>query len=1851
MVSSEIIINLQMKEEWGNTLNCPEEISNLAREKLEVFKASIRDNGTYKDPIYKGAQSASQQISSDYGSRFLIELIQNAYDAHPPDRTDGRIKILLVREENEGELLYIANQGHGFLWGDVESLCSVGTSNKPIGQSVGNKGLGFRSVRYITDNPQVYSKSEMGLSEVFDGYCFRFARGGDFDGLFQEGHHRELAKKDIPFFHIPIPLTNQPAIVQKFAGEGFSTVIRLPLTNESALQSVIRLFADMRSQDVPLLLFLRRINSLEIIVDGDPEKSVSLSRDSKPLRFQGPRYDGDEYSCVNLGRGDKYFIAWHMIPEAKVKAVIRESIVQRQLHPSWEDWDGDGELAVAVKLNGDVISPRLYTYLPMGDQAKCPFHGYLHGSFYPKADRTNLNTSIPVNGLYIDEAARLCARTVLILRKMHGDAGGVFSQAERETAIVDLLAWNSSQGIEREEVAAAPILMRGAFRELGINFSESDILPIAPRKRGDDWGTPEEVWRWDQPDLRIFGADSLARIPQAAILSPKLGQQRLDRLEEFISNGDDNLTVNPTDMQLSHMAEMVAVQVLTPRSPRKAKTDYYLELEKVFKNRSVDLSKRKLLYCSDGMLRASESTEVENQVSTSDVGNMTSNPNRKRRRRTKAHTTIVFSPSRRSIGKAKDSKVQAEVLQVPMELQKNLAFLSDQLDWYGDLEAVRKFLEEKRLVRSYDAEDLIAHVSFLSRINRKNRMRQAALSWVFNLWLSYQNAPRSLALHNVNLLVPTLNGKWIDASQAIFSTGWPARTLGNITEEFLSQTGSYSDELMRVGEKLLAHKIVKPFKSSNIQNWADFLEAIGAKMGLQPSQIETKELNMWGSELTTENICSRFQIDGVTKQYWQRDVNECGEKPIYRNSPHKLEGGFWCFPGQEEHDSFSEDAKLHYSRLLLNWLENADSKHFEVILFSPSAIHASRFSWPTPLAAFMRHASWFPVEIQEAMNMRRLFLKPSEVWIPKEDESYRWPPYMPNIPREIRQRISVTPTFDKLVKWCNINVLNDPGSLSKQVWYLGKLYKEGRVAPYHFAAFLNLYNDAWSKLAGEDATTEELVDSAERYLITQQDNHYTYVDTTSEDQNRTEKQIYVRDSENNLGLDLVLKQGAHLFDPGPQDAARIAKLLRNILGERFKAVSDIRITLVVEGKEYVPDEADEAFAVNICPWLTHVVTLSMESLKGPAAQRLPVDRSIVISRLHNIRIRKARSVQYKVGNTYIPLTNTIYGAIGLGDIRNPLLIIQSDTEDLDWDALANASSQLSQLVRQMDLANLLKICFRKLQSLRESATGPINDYSQGINELCSELEIDRTRAEKALEGLSNNIIRLGRFLRPIIYHFKGIEASKQFADEVNQSKTLHDLIETLEAHLEGTSLSPENLVNICQRATGFDNIQDALKLPFGPFNRSLIAVGENPVIYPDTHVAAAHSFVAEHKDTIMDCLRDRFKDQFKIGQSLQDYIRCKEELETLAPRKEWLIDFRVPETSMIEQLVNDWLVHNGAPEMNAAPNLLHAWSEVGIDNKSRIKKLVYSHLNTVKAWCYKQGIEPPEIWNDIAVSDSICNTLHDLGALDFVLLEEEDLVSWLVIANIWPKGMPPTTELAELGLNEQDIEEESNRERAAKLRQEKEARSIIFNGRKIDPQEADVEKLAEELRNRLSKSIKAITLGNIANLRIMPESKKKRGPSEKHRRGGGGRKIPQEKTDLIGFLGECAVYYWLRKLQPQKDIDAAWVSGYRERVLPGAGDDSLGCDFQITYRNQPWYLEVKSSLGDTQEFELGDTEIRMARDCATKKGRQYRIIYVSNILDSTAMRLEVLPNPLSEEGKTLFRIGGQGIHYQFLRKT
>ena len=131
---------------------------------------------TREDQDFAQSQkSMIEQTMREYGGRFLFELIQNGYDAQPSGAEDGRIAIVLADDEGLHGTLYVANTGRGFTASNARRIRSLGLSDKPVGEGIGNKGVGFKSVLQICAAPEVYSTLPGGAP----GFCFRFAGPDD----------------------------------------------------------------------------------------------------------------------------------------------------------------------------------------------------------------------------------------------------------------------------------------------------------------------------------------------------------------------------------------------------------------------------------------------------------------------------------------------------------------------------------------------------------------------------------------------------------------------------------------------------------------------------------------------------------------------------------------------------------------------------------------------------------------------------------------------------------------------------------------------------------------------------------------------------------------------------------------------------------------------------------------------------------------------------------------------------------------------------------------------------------------------------------------------------------------------------------------------------------------------------------------------------------------------------------------------------------------------------------------------------------------------------------------------------------------------------------------------------------------------------------------------------------------------------------------------------------------------------------------------------------------------------------------------------------------------------------------
>ena len=181
--------------------------------------------------VYGSLNNIGRVIGTEYGDRVLHELIQNAHDAHEFGEK-GKIAIRLVVTGPQSGHLIVANGGRGFRWEeDVRGIINLASSRKHIGDGIGNKGLGFRSIEAITDDVQIYSRWGDGDgSKRFDGFCFRFGRLDEIEALVisngLSAADAATVARNIPRYLVPVPLADTaPADIHFWATQGFATVI------------------------------------------------------------------------------------------------------------------------------------------------------------------------------------------------------------------------------------------------------------------------------------------------------------------------------------------------------------------------------------------------------------------------------------------------------------------------------------------------------------------------------------------------------------------------------------------------------------------------------------------------------------------------------------------------------------------------------------------------------------------------------------------------------------------------------------------------------------------------------------------------------------------------------------------------------------------------------------------------------------------------------------------------------------------------------------------------------------------------------------------------------------------------------------------------------------------------------------------------------------------------------------------------------------------------------------------------------------------------------------------------------------------------------------------------------------------------------------------------------------------------------------------------------------------------------------------------------------------------------------------------------------------------------------------
>jgi hypothetical protein len=871
--------------------------------------------------VYESLRSLNEIIGTQYGDRVLFELLQNAHDAHAAGEK-GEVAIRLVVANDDTGLLLVANKGRPFSHSNFEAIRNIGTSDKEIGEGIGNKGLGFRSVEALTNDVHVFSAGAQVPASMFDGYCFRFASTKEIAVLLREtgASPQEAAKVagDIPRYLVPIAVTEQSDEVRRLASMGYATVVCLPLASSREVGLAEKQVAALTNAAAPVQLFLDRLASLEvsIIRTGVEVKKVTLSRAVEPL-LRDPS-SSIRMERVTLSDGSVFLVVRQTLPKDAVLAAVEQSIPAAPPLKRWLAWKGDAVISIAVCLD-KAVAPRLYNFLPMDDHAVSPMAGHIDAPFFADIDRRTIKPDLPLNKLLIDAAADTAAKACLAIV----DEG----LAVPASAVVDMAAWS---GPKMMTIVAA-------FTALGRPITDAAIWPATTSSAGVKWAPLRKLCTWPEVRTRQMTPLRLESIANAHILA-SVSDAQLSRIRALAS-----AVLLPLDLHeelLCEWVEATAEYLLAKKKKAIAPAwrDFYQDVLSIFVASKIDVA----ALAGKKVLLGDNSTLL---VATAD---------------SLADAPPVFARMPGKRGKRAQGPPNP-----PSAIARKFRFLNQHVQVPEDV--INKF-EAAGLLRHYDPVEALAALKGALESGTDNQ-RQEALKWAFRVWLAMGDKHVETALRQADLFVPCLGG-WMRAEKALISSSWSA--LGRTLEQYLDEAAPVSPDCKAQRNRLLVAFSSWPraLTDDRREDWIRFLQILGVADGLEPVAGDLRRTGTpnahWIALLRAGN--PKLGFDKIWTEYASR------HKLDYPQTEYRMLDEAWRVPGQLEHDRLPNSAKEALSDLLVVYLRVHGQRHFEFDIRSWNGKQS--VTLPTPLCIFLQHGRW-PAS---ARSDEVVFARPCDSW-------------------------------------------------------------------------------------------------------------------------------------------------------------------------------------------------------------------------------------------------------------------------------------------------------------------------------------------------------------------------------------------------------------------------------------------------------------------------------------------------------------------------------------------------------------------------------------------------------------------------------------------------------------------------------------------------------------------------------------------------------------------------------------------------------------------------------------------------------------------------------------------------------
>lgn len=1170
--------------------------------------------------VYQSLQNLNEVIGTEYGNRVIYELIQNAHDAHTSEER-GRIAVSLVLENLSRGTLYIANDGRGFRHQDVEAVKNLAISSKEIGEGIGNKGLGFRSIEALTQSVRIYSRSNTNGKDRFEGYCFRFADTDEIahnirDLGVDDAISNEVAKT-LPRYLVPVPLDDQPEDVRTFARNGFSTVIVAPLETEAAVTLARTQVKELTNRDVPLMLFLDRITeiSIEILSPDEKAEKRTMQRQEKALGSIPDAPDVSLYE-VDIGQRKRFLVARSNVDKARVQQAVSDSLLTAPQLKRWLNWQGIPVVSVAVGLNkSTVTSGRLYNFLPMGTEAASPICGYIDAPFFTDIDRRNTNMSLQLNRLLMEVAAETCAAAALSVVSRELDIGA--------SAVFDLFAWT---GEHRR-------MMQTALERKDTSLSKARLIPVMAPPGKQQWSSLEEVSIWPEVKFAILKPKDVARYSGAQLVSSELNTPRIVRLREITKFPYMYQSLDPSAQTLVKWAEAFALSLVERKFSPASWTKFYDDLVTLFAAAKVKLNTLEnclILYDRQGKLRP--------------AGGHNSNE----------HNGVFV---RRHVSRGDKKKDKRTGIPLPPAIvSRRYRFLDEKIVLSA---ATFNAFTVADLIREYDPIKALSGLNTALSNKATVRQRQDALLWAFEVWRS-SSVVVDVELKKADLHIPVQSG-WCAASKAMFSSSWTPT--GKVVESYLTGAMGISPDCRLAAGLLLIELQDWPGVVQNSKtDWIKFLRVLGVADGLQPVESKVRARaygDSWNSFLRNGDEHEGFDSD------WRAEVKRAHISFYHPQTVYTSEGKTWRLPGQLEHATLPDDLRELLCTLIFAFLKSQTTEFFtfEVGRFERQNSQTDSRTLPTPLGTFLRTKAWLASTSSLSEGLH--FSRPDACWASRERRNK--PPRFLDHLIEHNVDIIEDSQLAELLFSAKIGLRdwNHTGTALDRIKEL--VYIVPQLNAGDKADLQREYQRSWRDILDSDEALPDGLD-----LIVFRRGQHEVLRGNSD----LPPAVIVTSIAQKIEAQMLASAGYAILGIGLDETDTLVSCLGDTGRFSPRKINDGGVQLYLDGKPFYPDESDPLLISFDMNWLPEILVIGL-ALLGENLER-GVHATKVDKQLRAIRVRRCKTLSFAVqGDDATPTESFV--SYSWPHETMPTLIIEEGLV-FNWQTLAKISRNLSRLV-------------------------------------------------------------------------------------------------------------------------------------------------------------------------------------------------------------------------------------------------------------------------------------------------------------------------------------------------------------------------------------------------------------------------------------------------------------------------------------------------------------------------------------------------------------------------------------------